>query len=104
MLKEERAQYAADTEVSHLAHLAVTELLLHVTQQRSAPVIHCGSRTPPHRTSVATRPVGVNLDQLSYRVPIVWPSVLVPGLSLLGFDSQPFQCLKNSILQCTHQL
>ena len=45
MLKEERAQYAAKTEVSHPAHLAVTELLLHVTQQGSALVIHYGSHT-----------------------------------------------------------
>ena len=45
MLKEERAQYAIETEVSHLAHLAVTELLLHVTQQHSALVVHCGSHT-----------------------------------------------------------
>ena len=48
MLKEERAQYAAKTEVSHPSHIAVTELLLHVAQQRSAPFIHCGSHTLHH--------------------------------------------------------
>ena len=45
MLKEEHAQYTAETEVSHLAHLAVIELLLHVTQQCSALVVHYGSHT-----------------------------------------------------------
>ena len=48
MLKEERAQYATETKVSHPTHLEVTELLLHVTQQRSALVIHCGSHTLHH--------------------------------------------------------
>ena len=45
MLKEELAQYAAETEVSHPTHVVVTELLLQVTQQRSAPVVHYGSHT-----------------------------------------------------------
>ena len=48
MLKEERAQYAVETEVSHPTNIAVTELLLHVTQQRNAPVVHCGSHTLHH--------------------------------------------------------
>ena len=97
MLKEECAQYATKTKVSHPAHLVVTKLLLHVTQQCSAPVVHCGSHT------MVVGPSGVKLDRLSYRVPIVWPSVLVPRWILLGFDSRPFLCLRNSILQCTHQ-
>ena len=32
-----------------------------------------------------------------------FPSVLLPWWSLSRFDSQPFLCPKNSILQCTHQ-
>ena len=43
MLKEECAQYTAETEVSYLAHFVVAELLLHVSQQHSTPIVDCGS-------------------------------------------------------------
>ena len=42
-LEEKHAQYAAETEVLQSSHLTLTELMFHVAQYYSAPVIYHGS-------------------------------------------------------------